>query len=66
MADCAPTGSLDVFIWESIKLPKGNEEVAKNNPKKIITTYINLENKISDEDCMKIIEIFKPNQIKIE
>ena len=34
------------------------EEVAKNNPKKIITTNINLENKISDEDCKKIIEIF--------
>ena len=31
------------------------EEVAKNNPKKIITTKINLENKISDEDCEKIV-----------
>ena len=37
------------------------EEVAKNNPKKIITTNINLENKISDEDCKKIIEIFNLN-----
>ena len=34
------------------------EEVAKNNPKKIITTNVNLENKISDEDCKKIIAIF--------
>ena len=34
------------------------EEVAKNNPKKIITTNINLEEKISDEDCEKIVEIF--------
>ena len=33
MADCAPTGSLDVFIRESIKLPNGNEEVATNNIK---------------------------------
>ena len=37
------------------------EEVAKNNPKKIITTNVNLENKISDEDCNKIIEIFNLN-----
>ena len=34
------------------------EEVAKNNPKKIITTKINLADKISDQDCEKIIEIF--------
>ena len=33
MADCAPTGSLDVFIRESIKLPNGNEEVATNSKK---------------------------------
>ena len=37
------------------------EEVAKNNPKKIITTNVNLENKISEEDCKKIIEIFNLN-----
>ena len=34
------------------------EEVAKNNPKKIVTTKINLEDKISDQDCEKIVEIF--------
>jgi len=34
------------------------EEVAKNNPKKIITTKVNLEDQISDEDCNKIVEIF--------
>ena len=34
------------------------EEVAKNNPKKIITTKVNLEDKISDQDCEKIVEIF--------
>ena len=34
------------------------EEVAKNNPTKIITTKVNLENQISDEDCYKIIKIF--------
>ncbi len=34
------------------------EEVAKNNPKKIITTNVNLEEKISDADCEKIVEIF--------
>jgi hypothetical protein len=33
MADCAPTGSLEVFIRESIKLPNGNEEVATNSKK---------------------------------
>ena len=33
------------------------EEVAKNNPKKIVTTKINLEDKISDQDCEKIVEI---------
>ena len=37
------------------------EEVAKNNPKKIITTKINLENEISNEDCEKILEIFNLN-----
>ena len=34
------------------------EEVAKNNPTKIITTKVNLEDQISDEDCDKIVEIF--------
>ena len=31
MALCTPTGSLDVFIKESITLPNGNEEVATNS-----------------------------------
>ena len=34
------------------------EEVAKNNPTKIITTKVNLEDQISDKDCEKIIGIF--------
>ena len=34
------------------------EYVAKNNPKKIVTTKINLDDKISDKDCEKIVEIF--------
>jgi len=34
------------------------EEVAKNNSKKIITTKVNLEDKISDQDCEKIVDIF--------
>ena len=34
------------------------EEVAKNNPKKIVTTKVNLEDKISDQDCEKIVKIF--------
>ena len=34
------------------------EEVAKNNPKKIVKTKVNLEDKISDEDCEKIVKIF--------
>ena len=33
-------------------------KLAKNNPKKIVTTKINLEDKISDKDCEKIVEIF--------
>ena len=34
------------------------EEVAKNNPKKIVKTKVNLEDKISDQDCEKIVKIF--------
>ena len=37
------------------------EEVAKNNPKKIVTTKVNLNDKISDQDCEKIVEIFSLN-----
>ena len=37
------------------------EEVAKKNPKKILTTKVNLEDEISKEDCLKIIEIFNIN-----
>ena len=33
MALCTPTGSLEVFIKESITLPNGNEEVATNSIK---------------------------------
>ena len=35
------------------------EEVAKNNPEKIITTKIEMSNEISDNDCENIIKIFK-------
>ena len=35
------------------------EEVAKKNPEKIITTKINYSEKISNEDCEKIINIFR-------
>jgi succinyl-CoA synthetase beta subunit len=34
------------------------EDVAKNHPKKIVTTKINLDDEISDKDCEKIVEIF--------
>jgi succinyl-CoA synthetase beta subunit len=34
------------------------EEVAKNNPEKIITTKINLNEDISNNDCEEIIKIF--------
>ena len=37
------------------------EEVAKNNPKKIVTTNINFEDKILDENCEKIVAIFNLN-----
>ncbi len=38
------------------------EEVAKNNPKKILTTKVDLENEISDDDCHKVVEIFNINE----
>jgi len=38
------------------------EEVAKKNPKKILTTKIDLEDEISDEDCKKVVEIFNLNE----
>ena len=34
------------------------EDVAKNNPDKIVTTKIDFSEDISDEDCEKIIQIF--------
>ncbi len=34
------------------------EEVAKNNPEKILTTKVEFRDQISDDDCKKIIEIF--------
>ena len=34
------------------------EDVAKKNPKKIVTTKISLDDEISDKDCEKIVEIF--------
>ena len=34
------------------------EEVAKNNPEKIITTKLDIEEDISESDCEKIIKIF--------
>ena len=37
------------------------EEVAKNNPEKILTTKIEMSNEISDNDCEKIIQIFNLN-----
>ena len=37
------------------------EKVAKNKPEKIITTKINFDDKISDTDLDKIIEIYKLN-----
>ena len=40
------------------------EDVAKNNPNKIHTTKVDLENNISDKECENIIKIFnlKPKQ----
>tara|TARA_Y100000590_G_scaffold418168_1_gene518598 strand:+ start:3830 stop:4990 length:1161 start_codon:yes stop_codon:yes gene_type:complete len=35
------------------------EEVARKNPKKIITTKVDFNDQISDQDCGKIVEIFK-------
>ena len=37
------------------------EEVAKNNPKKILTTKIEMNDEISNKDCEKIIKIFNLN-----
>ena len=38
------------------------EEVAKKNPEKILTTKVNFDDEISNEDCEKIIEIFNLNK----
>tara|TARA_B100000945_G_scaffold91663_1_gene71579 strand:+ start:25 stop:1185 length:1161 start_codon:yes stop_codon:yes gene_type:complete len=37
------------------------EEVAKNNPEKIITTRIDIQTEIKNEDCEEVIKIFKLN-----
>ena len=37
------------------------EEVASSNPEKIITTKVEINNEILEEDCEKIIEIFNLN-----
>jgi len=37
------------------------EEVASSNPEKIITTKVEINDEISEEDCEKIIEIFNLN-----
>ena len=38
------------------------EEVAKKNPEKIITTKIELNEEVLDQDCEKIVKIFKLNE----
>ena len=38
------------------------EEVARENPEKIITTQIDLKDNISDKECEKILKIFKLNE----
>ena len=38
------------------------EEVAKNNPEKILTTKVEFKDQISDEDCKQILEIFNLDQ----
>ncbi len=38
------------------------EEVAKNNPKKILTTKIEFVEEILDQDCLEIIKVFKLNE----
>ena len=38
------------------------EEVASNNPEKIITTQVEFNEQISESDCKKIIEIFNLNK----
>ena len=38
------------------------EEVAKNNPEKILTTKVEFKDQISDEDCKQFIKIFNLDQ----
>ena len=38
------------------------EEVANSSPEKIITTKVNMSDKISESDCEKIINIFNLNE----
>ncbi len=43
------------------------EEVAKNNPEKIITTKLDISKEISDSECAKIIKIFNlKNNLNLE
>ena len=37
------------------------EEVARKTPNKIITTKVDFENEISDDNCEKIVKIFNLN-----
>jgi len=38
------------------------EEVAKNNPEKILTTKVEFKDQISEDDCKKITEVFNLDQ----
>jgi len=38
------------------------EEVAKNNPNKIVTTKVDFNDRLSDNDCNKIISVFSLNK----
>jgi succinyl-CoA synthetase beta subunit len=37
------------------------EEVASKTPEKIITTKVDINNEISEKDCLKIVKIFNLN-----
>ena len=79
MALCTTTGSLEVFIRESITLPNGNEEIATNSIKianvnqlvrRIDTISVNWENtgvellRFVDDEASQVAGSFVRNTVK--
>ena len=59
MTDAASKGPLMLFSTEG---GMDIEEVAKNSPNKIVTTKVDFNDQLSDNDCNKIISVFSLNK----